>query len=170
VRPIVRGGAAPRQRKARRAAAASLAVAGRRPVFDETDADTRDQLHRSGWSAGKTALVTEAGGPVRVVDDRHEENGIWADGASQAEAWRALDQARAEDVAAEQRLRLGQFGVLPLEFAVVRGGRAAGRELPEACASRLLWRGRKASKTRGRGSGARPNPGRIAPRFSRFAP
>ena len=53
-------------------------------------------LHASGWSAGDTAFVTEAGLLVWCVSGRNGENVIRAEGPTRAAAWRlACDQARA---------------------------------------------------------------------------
>ncbi len=61
---------------------------------DETD-EAIGQLHRAGRSIGSAAFTGEAG-LVWVVTGTNGENMLRAEGATQAEAWRAaLSQARA---------------------------------------------------------------------------
>jgi hypothetical protein len=56
------------------------------PTVDES----RDRLHRAGWSLGESAF-----GPTWQVDGSNGENRLLATGASQEEAWwRACCQSR----------------------------------------------------------------------------
>ena len=68
----------------------------RYPPVDES----RDRLHRAGWSVGEAAF-----GPAWVVSGTNGENRLHATGATQAEAWwRACGRARAVGMLAPARL------------------------------------------------------------------
>jgi hypothetical protein len=61
--------------------------------------ESRERLHRAGWSIGETATATSW-----IVTGVNGENGIQAQGASQAEAWhRAVEQAAAVGMAGRSR-------------------------------------------------------------------
>ena len=58
-------------------------------------AEALHRLHRAGWSIGSTAFASASGDLVWAVDGWNGENVIRADGATEAEAWRAaIEQAR----------------------------------------------------------------------------
>jgi hypothetical protein len=68
------------------------------PTFPSVD-ESRDRLHRAGWSVGEIATATRW-----QVDGRNGENLSQAGGRSQAEAWwRACEQARAVGMLALSR-------------------------------------------------------------------
>jgi hypothetical protein len=72
------------------------------PRYPSVD-ESRDRLHRAGWSVGETAV-----GPghalVWVVSGTNGENRIEVRGGSQAEAWwRACQQAEAVGMLARPR-------------------------------------------------------------------
>jgi hypothetical protein len=57
--------------------------------------DSFARLHAAGWSVGDVRLLTAAG-PRWLVTGTNGENGLRAEGDTQAEAWqRAREQARA---------------------------------------------------------------------------
>ena len=62
------------------------------PAVDES----RDRLHRSGWSLGEVCIVGGDGGRPWAVFGANGENLLDVRGASQSEAWwRACEAARA---------------------------------------------------------------------------
>jgi hypothetical protein len=61
--------------------------------------ESRDRLHRAGWSVGEAAF-----GPAWVVTGTNGENRLHASAATQAEAWwRACEQAREVGLLAPRR-------------------------------------------------------------------
>jgi hypothetical protein len=54
-----------------------------------------DALQRAGWAVGDARIITTAG-PAWFVSSSNGENGIYARGATQSDAWsQAVAQARA---------------------------------------------------------------------------